>query len=90
MSIALERLSLTELLAKPMAVVLSEMIGVPDCGYPRSVRVRRVGTPAWPLTKRAAVSASDAAETTVGIIVLMASIATLIGVKMGSPFEESQ
>ena len=71
-----------------MAVVLSEMMGVPDCGYPRSVRVRRVGTHAWPLTKRAAVSASDAAETTVGIIVLMASTAPLIGAVMGLPFED--
>ena len=70
-----------------MAVVLSEMMGVAAWGYPRSARVRRVGFPAWPLMKRIAVSASDAAETTVGIIELIASIAPLGVAVMGSPFE---
>ena len=80
---AFERLSRTLLLAKPRAVVLSVMIGDAAWGYPISRSVRRVDVAACPLMKSPDISASEAADTTVGMMVLIASTAPLGAVFSG-------
>ena len=60
MSIAFVFLCFIVLLANPSAHSLSVMIIVVPCGHPISSRVFLMGTPAWPLTKVDAISASAA------------------------------
>ena len=72
------------LLAIPLAVELSVIKGVGGWGYPRSARVFRVATADCPLRNKAASSASEAADTTVGMIALRTSTAPLTGALEGS------
>ena len=59
---ALERLILSRLLAKPSAVELSTVIWVgSDWGWSSSCRICRMWTVSWPLWNVPAISASEAA-----------------------------
>ena len=64
MSMAFERFCLTVSLAIPYAHLLSVLIGVGGCGWPRNSSVLRIMQPSWALWKRAPTSASVADDMT--------------------------
>ena len=66
MSMALDRFCLTVLFAMPTAQLLSDVIWIVCCGYPRSMAVCMMLVAACPTMKAAAYSASTADEATVG------------------------